>query len=72
MDLRTNATEPLGPLLFLTYINDMPEMVKSSETKLFADDSLLFHTINNQAEFEGPFVLMSATNTFELCYFWFE
>ena len=31
----------LGPLLFLTYINDMPEMVKSSETKLFADDSLL-------------------------------
>ena len=30
----------LGTLLFLTYINDMPEMVKSSETKLFADDSL--------------------------------
>jgi mannose/fructose/N-acetylgalactosamine-specific phosphotransferase system component IID len=29
----------LGPLLFLTYINAMPEMVKSSETKLFADDS---------------------------------
>jgi hypothetical protein len=28
----------------------MPEMVKSSETKLFADDSLLFHTINNQAD----------------------
>jgi hypothetical protein len=38
------------PLLFLTYINDMPEMVKSSETKLFADDSLLFRTINNQAD----------------------
>ena len=40
----------LGPLLFLTYINDMPEMAKSSETKLFADDSLLFRTINNQAD----------------------
>jgi hypothetical protein len=40
----------LGPLLFLTYINDMSEMVKSSETKLFADDSLLFRTINNQAD----------------------
>jgi hypothetical protein len=24
----------LGPLLILTYINDMPEMAKSSETKL--------------------------------------
>jgi hypothetical protein len=33
-----------------SYINDMPEMVKSSETKLFADDSLLFRTINNQAD----------------------
>jgi hypothetical protein len=32
------------------YINDMPEMAKSSETKLFADDSLLFRTINNQAD----------------------
>jgi hypothetical protein len=28
----------------------MPEMVKSSETKLFADYSLLFRTINNQAD----------------------
>jgi hypothetical protein len=28
----------------------MPEMVKSSDTKLFADDSLLFRTINNQAD----------------------
>jgi hypothetical protein len=36
--------------MVLTYINDMPEMVKSSETTLFADDSLLFRTINNQAD----------------------
>jgi hypothetical protein len=28
----------------------MPEMAKSSETKLFADDSILFRTINNQAD----------------------
>ena len=31
----------LGPLLFLAYINDMPECV-GSEIKLFADDSLLY------------------------------
>ena len=39
-----------GPLLFLAYINDMPETETSSETKLFADDSLLYRTINNQTD----------------------
>ena len=38
----------LGPLLFLAYINDMPGTLTSSEIKLFADDSFLFRTINNQ------------------------
>ena len=38
----------LGPLLFLTYINDMPESLSpDSKLKLFADDSLLYRTINN-------------------------
>jgi hypothetical protein len=40
----------LGPLLFLAYINDMPETATSSEIILFADDSLLYHTINNQTD----------------------
>ena len=31
----------LGPLLFLTYINDMTNCVKFSECRLYADDSLL-------------------------------
>ena len=39
----------LGPLLFLAYINDMPECVKS-EIKLFADDSLLYRRIQNIAD----------------------
>jgi hypothetical protein len=40
----------LGPLLFLAYINDMPETATSSEIKLFADGSLLYCTIDNQTD----------------------
>lgn len=32
----------LGPLLFLIFINDMPDFVKHSNIRLFADDSLLY------------------------------
>ena len=37
----------LGPLLFLLYINDLPNSVKNSQAKLFADDSNLFVVNNN-------------------------
>jgi len=37
----------LGPLLFLTFINDPPDMIKSSSSKLFADDSAVFKVIEN-------------------------
>ena len=40
----------LGPLLFLTYINDFPDCITSSVTKLFADDSLLLREIRNQQD----------------------
>ena len=39
----------LSPLLFLAYINDMPECV-NSDIKLFADDSMLYRRIRNDAD----------------------
>ena len=36
----------LGPLLFLAFIYDLPDSVRSSEARLFADDSLLYLTVN--------------------------
>ena len=36
----------LGPLLFLIYINDLSDSLKS-ECKLFADDTSLFSVVND-------------------------
>ena len=38
----------LGPLLFLSYVNDLPDVVRSSCTQLFADDCRLFKNITNE------------------------
>ena len=38
----------IGPLLFLLYINDLPDHVKYSSTSLFADDSMISRTIRNE------------------------
>ena len=37
----------LGPLLFLIYINDLPNDLKSN-AKLFADDTSLFTVVNDK------------------------
>ena len=39
----------LGPLLFLVYINDLPNELKSS-VKLFADDTSLFTIVKDMNE----------------------
>ena len=36
----------LGPILFIIYINDLTDSIKSL-TRLFADDTKLFYTVNN-------------------------
>lgn len=49
-DVHVPQCTVLRPLLFLAYINDMSETATSSVTKLFADDSLFYHIINNQTD----------------------
>ena len=48
--IRSTPNTVLGPLLFLTYINDLPAAVQHSSARLFADDSLLYRRIKGQQD----------------------
>ena len=49
VDVTSGGTQGsvLGPMLFLLYINDINNAI-TSQIKLFADDSVLYRSINNQ------------------------
>jgi hypothetical protein len=38
----------LRPLLFLSFINDLPDVTTSSDACLFADDCLFYRHVNSQ------------------------
>ena len=42
----------LGPLLFLIYINDLPDSVRHSTTRLFAADCLMYRNIRSARDTE--------------------
>jgi hypothetical protein len=43
----------LGPFFFIIFINDLPDVVSSSEIALYADDSKLFKVIKSQDDRHG-------------------
>ena len=41
----------IGPILFLNYINDLPDYIQNNSiVKLFADDTIIYHPITNQQD----------------------
>lgn len=42
----------IGPLLFLIFINDLPDCVSSSTVRLFVDDTILYRQISSTADSE--------------------
>jgi hypothetical protein len=40
----------LNPIIFLIYINDLPEYLKHSNIRLFADDSIIYRKIQSQKD----------------------
>ena len=42
----------IGPILFVIFINDMPEEVKRSLCKLFADDCKLYRTVTSSGSID--------------------
>ena len=46
----------LGPLLFIIYMNDLPNTVKSADTCMYADDTSMSSTIKNTSDLETKII----------------
>lgn len=57
----------LGPLLFLVYINDLPQHV-SCPIRMFADDCVIYHTVTNISDQE--FLQSNLDNVHNWCIRW--
>ena len=55
----------LGPLLFLLYINDLPNPSEKLSFRIFADDTNIFFTSNNTKEVE--FTMNELTLVLKYC-----
>lgn len=56
----------LGPLLFILFINDLPEVIKYSEIQIYADDVKIFKDVNH---LEDALRLQTDLNAFsDWCY----
>ena len=54
----------LGPLLFLLFINDLPNYIQNASLLILADDWKLSYTINNLSD---CFILQTDLNNFAYC-----
>ena len=61
----------LGPLLFLLYVNDMPDVVKDSSIYLYADDTVLLNygknmiNVKNEMQRENCILVWTKQTIFE-------
>lgn len=52
VDVGTPQGSVLGPLLFLLYVNDLPDFISGAKVYMYADDTSLVVTADDQAELE--------------------